>query len=324
MKKTIIISLIILVGLGAALFFQMSGLMASRIILENGDLYSVRETLGAKKFTDLGDIKFIFDKTNDKILYGRGWQGALPETELTGGTELWLKNMGSKNDKKLVDNRITWAVFQDNNNVLYNDEFMDIYQINLINKEKKKIADKAIFFDHPWQGKLLVAQKINDDWQPGNYFDQSKGIAIINIKTGEIKMATNDLEDFGPIWTPNGKKIAFFSRSPEGLASLFMVNTDGSNRKQMTNIGEMFVSGKTIPIPSEKPIWSNNSRDLVYESDQTIWYLKFNESQTEIIKAKKIAYGIDPQWEIDGKSISVVIANLKENKKTIQTINLEE
>lgn len=322
-NKKFIIFFVVASALSLTAFFGLQRTGASRIILENGDLYSISETIGAQRYTNLGDIKFVFDQKYDKALYGRGWQGALPETEVTGGTELWLRKLGSKQDRKIAEERVTYAFFDpEATKIYYTTENWDLFVVNIDGSNKTKVAEKALFPDLSRDGQYLVYQKLNADWQPGDYSDQALGLAVLDLKTKEEKLVTKTFEDFSPIWSPNGEKIAFFSRSPEGLASLFMVNADGSNRVQLTNIGQTVFSDKTVPSLSERPIWSKDGKHFIYESDRVIWHLEFNEAQSQVVKAEKVAYGIDPEWKEDGKSITVVTSPIG-NKKSIQTINLE-
>lgn len=325
MNKKIIIFFLITSALTLTAFFGLHRAGASRLILENGDLYSISETIGAQRYTNLGDIKFVFDQKYDKVLYGRGWEGAYEGAEVTGGTELWVRKLGSKQDQKMTDEKelVTYAFFDPQaTKIYYTTENQDLFEINSDGSNKTKVMEKTLYPDLSRDGRYLVYQKLNADWQPPNYYDQALGLAVFDLETKEEKQVSNTWEDWGVIWAPKGNKIFFHSRSPEGLSSLFVMNSDGSDRKQLTNIGEKFVSDKTTPSPSEKPIWSNDGTHLVYESDRAIWHLTFNEAQNQVVKAEKIAYGIDPKWKVDGKSITVVTSPLGK-EKSIQTIELK-
>jgi len=65
----------------------------------------------------------------------------------------------------------------------------------------------------------------------------------------------------------------------------------GRNQEQLTNLKQKFVSDKTIPIASEKPIWQSDY-ELLFESDREIWKLKFNKDYTKVLDARRVGYGL--------------------------------
>jgi Tol biopolymer transport system component len=73
--------------------------------------------------------------------------------------------------------------------------------------------------------------------------------SISNI--GLKKLTDNTWEDEHPIWSPDGKKIAF-TANPEGNYDIFTMNADGSNITQLTsfpldeNWATWFPDGKSI------------------------------------------------------------------------------
>ncbi|GEM_PF-3796428 len=322
MKKVIMLSGVMILVTALVVFMKVPRTEAFRLAVQNGDLFSISEALGAKQITSLGDVKFIFDQKVDKILYGRGWHVAGTVTEMTGGTELWFRD-GRNPDKRVTDEKVTYAFFDPRGEkVYYTNDSRDLFFVNVDGSSRTKITDKSLFPDLSRDGRYLAYLKLNADWQPGDYYDQALGIAVFDLQTSEEKQVTKKTEDFNPLWSPDGKKILYFSLSPEGLASHFIMNSDGTDAKQLTNVGEKFVTDKTIPVPSEKPIWSNDGQHLIYEADKVIWHIQLNSSLTSILKAEKVAYGISPQWNTDGKSVSVVISP-QENEKSTQTVNLK-
>ena len=44
----------------------------------------------------------------------------------------------------------------------------------------------------------------------------------------------NDIRDDQPVWSPNGKKIAFVSYL-DGDADIFVMDADGQNQRRLTN-----------------------------------------------------------------------------------------
>lgn len=325
MKKIILI-LVIVLGFGGAYFYRTNRITASRFILTDGNLYSISNTLGEKNYATLTankDIKIMFDQKNGKIIYGKSWEEETVDSESIGGTKIWIMDLDGRNEKQLSEELCIRAFFdRKEDKVYYVTRDLDLHSVNFNGGNKLKIMEKVVNPDQSPDGRLLVYQKANSDWQLGNYLDRALGIAVLDLITGEEKQITNVMEDFNPFWTPDGKKILFFSRSNEGLASHFIMNNDGSGRKQLTNIGEKFVNDRVVPMPSEKPIWSSDGKYLVYESDREIWYNKF-DSNFNLIDAKQLAYGRDPAWVIDGKRISIVVNNTNKINEALIEVDLD-
>jgi TolB protein len=66
-----------------------------------------------------------------------------------------------------------------------------------------------------------------------------------------------DFSDYGPVWSPDGTRIAF-ECDTEGGGPICVVNADGSDRRQLTN-GQYFDSN---------PAWSPDSQWIAFESDR--------------------------------------------------------
>jgi len=326
--KKIILFLVIVIGFGSALLFRMNNSQAERLILTDGNLYSISNTLGEKNFTTITqnkDIKIIFDQKNGKIIYGKGWEEETIESESTGGTKLYVMNNDGSNEKSVFPELINYALLDGNGQKIYlTTRSYDLYSVNTDGSNPQKIQEKVIHPDLSSDGRYLVYQKLNPDWQIGQYFDNALGITVLDLQNNTERRISQSWEDFNPFWTPDNHKILFFSRSPEGLASHFIMDADGNNRKQLTNIGEMFVSDKTVPIPSERPIWSKDGKYLIYESDRAIWMNKFSDNNDNIVAAKQLSYGRDPRWLVDGKSITVVVNNTNYINQALITVDIND
>lgn len=307
--------IIILIG-GYFLFFKTDKINASRVILKDNNIYLINDVLGEKQLTAGNNFKLLFDNKNGKILFGENWNNETIESERRGGTRLWIMNEDASNKIEISDELVNNA-FLGKNKIFYTTLNLDLYIADLNGADKIKIQEKALNPDLSADGQFLVYQKLNPDWRPGDYYDKALGLAILNLTTGKEQLLTDNGEDFNPFWFPNGQNILFFSRSKEGLASHFMINPDGTNRKQLTNSGEKFVSNSTVDIPSEKPAWSPNGKYLVYESDKEIWINEFDLNNN--IKAKQIAYGKNPQW-LSNDNLSIISTINQEN--TLLNIDL--
>ena len=80
------------------------------------------------------------------------------------------------------------------------------------------------------------------------YSCQSKGmgdIAVVGPDGGEVEYLTtgNDHDRF-PVWSPDGKRIAFISNK-DGAPQLYVINAEGSGQRRVT----------TIPCAWDFPVW---------------------------------------------------------------------
>ena len=52
--------------------------------------------------------------------------------------------------------------------------------------------------------------------------------------SGVTRLTNNSVNDDGPVWSPDGTKLAF-SREVSGLSQIFVMNDDGSNEVNLSN-----------------------------------------------------------------------------------------
>lgn len=71
--------------------------------------------------------------------------------------------------------------------------------------------------------------------------------------------------DYQPVWSPDGKKIAFVSSREvaKGMSNIWVVNADGSNLRQLTFQGK-----------NDYPTWSPDGKRLAFQSNGLIWQLE--------------------------------------------------
>ncbi|MBI5302610.1 MAG: protein kinase [Chloroflexi bacterium] len=83
------------------------------------------------------------------------------------------------------------------------------------------------------------------------------GLFIYDLRTKNIAMITTD-NGASPQWSPTGDKLVYQADSGNGTVNVFSVNTDGSNRKQLT-------TGKSN---DGQPTWSRDGNFIFWRSDQ--------------------------------------------------------
>jgi Tol biopolymer transport system component len=183
----------------------------------------------------------------------------------------------------------------------------------------------------PGPQRLLVVSSSKD----GNW-----DIYLVQPGTGETKNLTrHKASDTEPIWSPDGKRIAFVS-DRDGTADIWMMNADGTKPKPLTNKQGAcsnlrwspdgsriaFVSPNkanrdqvftvevakgtvkqitTLTSPSRQPAWSPDSKTLSY-TYYVGRYSTYTVATTGGVKKKLTDThgGVDAAWSPDGSRIA--------------------
>ena len=313
----------ILWAAGGWSFVKPPSAEATRFTLkDDGNLYTVSTSLGEKRLTNGGNIQIVFARKNGNILLGKTMPGDIPDSEHVVGTTLFLLQDDGTNMRLLTDVPVMYAFFDPTGRqVYYTSQNADLFVFDLSTSTTQKLQEKVLSPSLSPDGRSIIYQKLNPTWGPGQYYDEALGITVLNLQTKQETRISNTWEDFNPLWTPDGKNILFFSRSAEGLASHFVMDANGKNRKQLTNIGQGLVTDKTVAIPSELPQWSSDGKTLIYEADRQIWINEFAPGHSAMLKAKPVAYGRDPEWLPDGKTFTAVITPRAKGQSTLLTMD---
>ena len=77
--------------------------------------------------------------------------------------------------------------------------------------------------------------------------------------SGQTRLTQNEADDYDPVWSPNGQKIAF-SSDRDGLTRIYTMNRDGSEVQRLTNLQDLLESD---------PAWSPNGKWIVFNAVTT-------------------------------------------------------
>jgi Tol biopolymer transport system component len=77
---------------------------------------------------------------------------------------------------------------------------------------------------------------------------------MLSDGTLECRISGDYYSDFSPVWSPDGRFIAFISRYP--LVGIFVMNSDGTNRR--------VVVGEELDFYYGRPTWSPDSKSLAF------------------------------------------------------------
>lgn len=132
-----------------------------------------------------------------------------------------------------------------------------------------------------------------------SYRKGKAGLYTLNPYEGKIVEVSNEGTNFGPSFSPDGKRLAFCSTLEEGNSEIYVANADGSKIKRLT-------FNKAIDTA---PTWSPTSRELAFTSDRSgtpqIYIMDAEGSNV-----RRVSYGGNyfdgPAWSPTGDMIAYV------------------
>jgi TolB protein len=125
--------------------------------------------------------------------------------------------------------------------------------------------------------------------------DGNREIYVMNADgTSQVRLTNNISFDDVPEWSPDGKKIAFLSYRGDGTWAVFVMNHDGSGRREVTQVN--------VPNLSEHISWSPDGRHIAFQSVEngTEKIFVVNSDGTG---RQAITNGSYPSWSPDGSKI---------------------
>ena len=140
--------------------------------------------------------------------------------------------------------------------VSYRDDDAEIYAMNVDGSDVQRLTDHPGEDWHPcWSpdGQRIVFQSVQE---PGSPFN----IAMMNRDGSDRHLVTNwDKTITGggvgaqrPVWSPDGQRIAFSFEGADLNATIYVVNDDGSDLKQLTY--------------GRDPSWASDGQRIAFES----------------------------------------------------------
>lgn len=119
------------------------------------------------------------------------------------------------------------------------------------------------------------------------------GLWIENPDDTEPRRLTTEGSDGLPVWSPNGRKIAF-SRNVDGNVDVYTINPDGSELKRLT----------TAEGNDSVPAWTPDSRQLVFRSTRNgIWQIFVMNADGSNQRMILDNVGASDEWAFDRMSV---------------------
>lgn len=161
----------------------------------------------------------------------------------------------------------------------------EIYSIRVNGKEMKRLT-KGLG--------SAYAPELSPDGRHIIFTNGSSGIWTMNANGDDLHPITR-YNDIDPTWSPDGSMIAFAS-SRQGARQLFIMNADGSNIRQVTNLNNM--GGRST--------WSPEGTKLAFYAgpagDHNIYVI--NIDGTGLVQLTQGGDNLGPSWSPDGNWIT--------------------
>jgi TolB protein len=161
----------------------------------------------------------------------------------------------------------------------------EIYSMNINGKDKQRLTDGI---------DALYAPELSPDGERIVFAKSGDGIWVMRTD-GSKPHRISDHDDIDPTWSPDGKWIAFAS-SRSGERQLFIMESDGSNIQQLTDLNNM--GGRSTWSPDGK--WIAFYRGPA--GDHNIFVI--NVETREVTRLTSGGDNLGPSWSPDGNWIA--------------------
>ncbi|HXH40355.1 MAG TPA: hypothetical protein VNN08_17125, partial [Thermoanaerobaculia bacterium] len=108
---------------------------------------------------------------------------------------------------------------------------------------------------------------------------------------------------WSPKWSPDEKVIAFTGRDASGVQHIYIMDGDGSNRRQLTHI-------ESSEGEAQCPVWSPDGRRLAIQTSGKdhkayVWTFGYSSGTAYKLAAHETIYEDEvPAWFPDGKRLA--------------------
>jgi tol-pal system beta propeller repeat protein TolB len=112
------------------------------------------------------------------------------------------------------------------------------------------------------------------------------------------QLTGRQFNNWHPVWSPNGQRIAFVSSRDGGSGQLYVMNADGSAQRRITRSNAL----------DDEPAWSPDNRTLVFSSTRAggqarQLYRVDVETGAVVTLTRGLVRDTHPWWSADGRTI---------------------
>lgn len=197
-----------------------------------------------------------------------------------------------------------WIAFASNRSRPRHENASEIYVMRANGTELRRVTRNR-FTD--WQpawapdGKRLIFQSSSAS---------GSGIAVINVNGTGFRRLTHDVEAV-PAWSPDGKTIAYVpSTGPGEAAGIWLMNPDGTNRRQLTFPPQHPEEGASNGVDS-MPEWSPDGGQIAfrrsYRRRNDIYAIRVDGTGLRRL-TNKVGQHFEATWSPNGRRIVFITA----------------
>lgn len=119
--------------------------------------------------------------------------------------------------------------------------------------------------------------------------------------TDQVRLTNNTGLDYHPVWSPDGRRIAYLSQNDTGFTfSIKVMNADGTNQTAVTNVNYGFC---VWPWQDEWSVsWAPDGRKLAFQENADIFTVNVDGSN-RVNVTNHWAMDAEPSWSADGSKI---------------------
>src|SRR6266705_2997019 len=177
--------------------------------------------------------------------------------------------------------------------------FADAPEIWILGKDGTARRKVTVGFLPAWSpdGKKLAFFR-----QLGNV----RQVFVVDLASGTERQLTNQGSNAAAVWSPEGDKIAFWSGDEKGFGQLWVMNSDGTQKKQLTFPEKNDYTSKGSS--ANAPAWLYSKRIAYWAGIEhaygQIWVMdQDGRNKTQLTRAPAPASSDNPVWSPDGAKL---------------------
>jgi serine/threonine protein kinase/Tol biopolymer transport system component len=124
----------------------------------------------------------------------------------------------------------------------------------------------------------------------------SGGISLLGLELGDRRDLTFSHPDILPVFSPDGKWIAFLRRFSGVRAEIFVIRTDGGPERQLTSARYAF---RTFT-------WTADSREIIFSDEASLWRIPVTGGEPRLISATFRKGAKHPSMDRSGRRLAFV------------------